>query len=91
MLVARNPGYVQFVYPPYRMEMSLTLFVFALVGIFVLVYMVVRLSIATLQLPEYVRAFREERAQQRPPAMMEALKAYFEGRFAARKRLLCVP
>ena len=86
-LFARNPGYVQFVYPPYRMEMSLTLFVLALVGIFVLVYLLVRLAVATLQLPEYVRAFREERAASKGrAAMMDALKAYFEGRFAAAEK-----
>ena len=87
MLLARNPGYVQFVYPPYRMEMSLTLFAFALLGIFVLVYLLVRLTVATLQLPQYVRAFREERASSKGrAAMMEALKAYFEGRFAAAEK-----
>jgi HemY protein len=87
MLAARNPGYVQFVYPPYRLEMSLTLFAFALLGIFALVYVLVRLAIATLQLPEYVREFREERATSKGRlAMMEALKAYFEGRFAVAEK-----
>jgi HemY protein len=87
MLASRNPGYVQFVYPPYRMEMSLTLFAFALIGIFALAYMLVRLAIATLRLPEYVRAFREERATSKGRlAMMEALKAYFEGRFAVAEK-----
>ena len=87
MLVARNPGYVQFVYPPYRMEMSLTLFVFSLLAIFVLAYLLLRLVFFTLQLPEYVRAFREERAASKGrAAMMESLKAYFEGRYAAAEK-----
>ena len=87
MLAARNPGYVQFVYPPYKMEMSLTLFVFALLAVFVLGYLLVRLVFATLQLPEYVRTFREERAASKGrTAMMEALKAYFEGRYAAAEK-----
>jgi len=87
MLAARNPGYVQFVYPPYRMEMSLTLFVFALLAAFVLGYLLVRLFFITLQLPEYVRNFREERATSKGRvAMMEALKAYFEGRYAAAEK-----
>lgn len=86
-LAARNPGYVQFVYPPYKIEMSLTLFVLALFAVFVLGYLLVRLTIATLQLPEYVRKFREERANSKGrTAMMEALKAYFEGRFAAAEK-----
>jgi HemY protein len=87
MLVARNPGYVQFVYPPYRMELSLTLFVFSLFAIFMLVYLLLRIFIYTLQLPEHVRAFREERAASKGrTAMMESLKAYFEGRYAAAEK-----
>ena len=87
MLVARNPGYVQFVYPPYKMEMSLTLFVFALLAAFVLAYLLVRLVFAALNLPQYVRAFREERAASKGRmAMMEALRAYFEGRYAAAEK-----
>ncbi len=87
MLAARNPGYVQFVYPPYKIEMSLTLFVFALGAGFALCYLLVRLAVVTLRLPEYVRAFREERATSKGrAAMIEALKAYFEGRFAAAEK-----
>lgn len=87
MLAARNPGYVQFVYPPYKMEMSLTLFVFVLLGVFVLGYVAVRLVFATLQLPQQVRAFREDRAASKGRmAMMDALRAYFEGRYAAAEK-----
>jgi len=87
MLVARNPGYVQFIYPPYRMELSLTLFVFSLLAVFVLAYLLLRLFFFTLQLPEYVRTFREERATSKGrAAMMESLKAYFEGRYAAAEK-----
>ncbi|MBI4807623.1 MAG: heme biosynthesis protein HemY [Nitrosomonadales bacterium] len=86
-LLARNPGYVQFIYPPYKMEMSLTLFTFALLAIFVLAYLLVRMAFLTLNLPEYVRGFREERAASKGrTVMMEALKAYFEGRFAAAEK-----
>lgn len=86
-LAARNPGYVQIVYPPYKLEISLTLFVLALLAVFVLGYLLVRLSVATLQLPGYVRQFREERvASKGRAAMMEALKAYFEGRFSAAEK-----
>ncbi|HLP97982.1 MAG TPA: heme biosynthesis HemY N-terminal domain-containing protein [Sideroxyarcus sp.] len=87
MLAARNPGYVQFVYPPYKIEMSLTLFVFALTALFVLGYLLVRLAFATLELPEYVRSFRKERAESKGrAAMIEALTAYFEGRYAAAEK-----
>jgi HemY protein len=83
-LAAHNPGYVQVVYPPYKMEMSLTLFVLSLLGIFVLGYFTVRLLLAAVNLPAYVRAFREDRAQSKGrTAMMEALIAFFEGRYSA--------
>lgn len=83
-LAAHNPGYVQLVYPPYRVEMSLTLFVLSLLGMFVIGYLTLRLLLAALRLPAYVRAFREERAQSKGrAAMMEALTAFFEGRYAA--------
>jgi HemY protein len=86
-LAAHNPGYVQLVYPPYRVELSLTLFVLSLLGLFILGYMVVRLLLAALRLPAYVRAFREERAQSKGrAAMMEALTAFFEGRYAAAEK-----
>ena len=87
MLAARNPGYVQFVYPPYRIEMSLTLFAFALCAVFGLGYLLLRLVFTTLDLQDYVHAFREERATSKGrTAMMDALKAYFEGRFAAAEK-----
>lgn len=87
MLAARNPGYVQFVYPPYKMEISLTLFASALFAVFVLGYVLVRLAFITLHLPEYVRNYRAERAAGKSrAAMMEALKAYFEGRYAAAEK-----
>ncbi len=43
---AHNPGYVLLVYPPYRIEMSLTLFVLLLLALFVLGYFTVRLVLS---------------------------------------------
>ncbi len=86
-LAAHNPGYVQLVYPPYRMEMSLTFFVLALLALFVAGYMAMRLLSAAVQLPAYVRAFRAERSRSKGrAAMMEALTAFFEGRYAAAEK-----
>jgi HemY protein len=86
-LLAHNPGYVQFVYPPYKMEMSLTLFVFVLLALFMLGYLLVRITFVTINLPELVRSFREERAGSKGrTAMMDALQAYFEGRYAAAEK-----
>lgn len=86
-LASHNPGYVQFVYPPYKVEMALTFFILALLVVFVLGYWLVRLLVATIRLPEYVRTFREERAQTKGrSAMLEALTAFFEGRYAAAEK-----
>ena len=84
IMASHNPGFVMLVYPPYRMEMSLTLFVLLQLALFVLGYFAIRLALAALRLPQYVRQFRAERAHNRGrSAMMEALGAFFEGRYAA--------
>ena len=86
-LAAHNPGYVLMVYPPYRMEMSLSLFVVALLVLFVLGYLMLRLLFTALNLPVYVRQYRTERAKSKGrSAMMEALGAFFEGRYAAAEK-----
>jgi HemY protein len=86
-LASHNPGYVQLVYPPYRIEMSLTLFLLSALGTFFLGYAVVRLLLAVVRLPAYVRTFREERSRSKGRgAMMEALTAFFEGRYAAAEK-----
>ncbi len=86
-LASHNAGYVLLVYPPYRVEMSLTLFVFASIATFVVAYLLVRLVFVAVNLPRYVRAFREERAQSKGrTAMLEALTAFFEGRYAAAEK-----
>lgn len=83
-LTAKNPGYVLLVYPPYRIELSLTLFVLGLLVLLVLAYFSSRLVIAVLRLPNQVRTHREQRALSKGRAsMMEALTAFFEGRYAA--------
>jgi HemY protein len=83
-LASHNPGYVQLAYPPYRVEMSLTLFVLSSLLLFVIGYLGVRLVLAALRLPSYVQAFRESRAQSKGrAAMMDALTAFFEGRYSA--------
>ena len=57
-------GYVLFVYPPWRVEISLLLFVLALAAAFVVAYFAVRLVGHTLALPAQVRAFRERRKRE---------------------------
>ncbi len=83
VIAAGHSGFVLLVYPPYRVELSFTLFVLAALGVFVLGYLLLRGMTHALQLPAYVRRFRAERAQRKGrAAMLEALTAYFEGRYA---------
>jgi HemY protein len=84
---AHNSAYVLLVYPPYRMELSLTLFIALLLLTFVFGYGLVRLIVAVLQLPTYVREFRHGRAQDKTRELLdEELSAFFEGRYAAAEK-----
>jgi HemY protein len=86
-LTANNPGYVLIVYPPYRIEFSLTLFILGLLALLAVTYLAMRLTFAVLRLPSLVRNFREQRTLSKGrAAMMEALTAFFEGRYAAAER-----
>ena len=84
---SHNPGYVLLVYPPYRIELSLTLFIVLFVFAFISGYGLVRLAVAALQLPAYVRKFRLERAQTKERELLcDALNAFFEGHYAAAEK-----
>ncbi|MDO8812891.1 MAG: heme biosynthesis HemY N-terminal domain-containing protein [Gallionella sp.] len=84
---SHNPGYVLLVYPPYRIELSLTLFIALSMFAFISGYGLVRLMIAALQLPTYVRKFRLERAQIKARELLDdALGAFFEGHYAAAEK-----
>lgn len=84
---ARNPGYVLLVYAPWRVELSLTLFILVQLLLLVGGYILLRLLFGALALPDFVRRFRAERAQQKGrAAMLSALTAYFEGRFAVAEK-----
>ncbi|GAB4420239.1 MAG: heme biosynthesis protein HemY [Sideroxydans sp.] len=87
VLLARQPGYVQIVLPPWRIELSLALFAFILLLLIVLGYALLRLFLLALHLPQQVRAFRRQRAERASrAALVEALYAYFEGRYAAAEK-----
>lgn len=86
-LTAHNNGYVVLVYPPYRAELSLTLFLLVLVAAFLIGYLLLRLTLSALNLPAFVHRFRSERKQKKSrKAMLEALSAFFEGRYAAAEK-----
>ena len=75
-------GYVLFVYPPWRVEVAMLLFVLAALALFGVGYFTMRLVSHTLELPAQVRAYRERRKRaQAQSALAAALQAYFEGRY----------
>lgn len=78
-----NAGYVLFVVPPYRAEISINLLVLLLLAGFLVAYAFVRLMAHTLQLPVRVREFRARRSRERArERMLAGLTAFFEGRYA---------
>lgn len=82
-VASHNSAYVLLVFPPYRIELSFILFSILLIGCFVFFYALVRVTNATLNIPAYVREFRQQRTQIKTRELLEeALKAYFEGRYA---------
>ena len=76
-------GYALFVYPPYRLEMSLLFFGIAAVAAFAALYVLARFAHHVLALPVHVRNFRQRRLRERgQSALASALQSYFEGRYA---------
>ena len=82
-LAARyNDGYVLFVLPPWRMEVSLNLLLILQVAGFVLLYLILRAVVTTLSLPQKVQAFRRRRAQEKAAkALVDATRLLLEGRY----------
>src|SRR4051794_39068261 len=77
-----NPGNVVFFYPPYRIDLSLNLFLVLLVMSFVLLHTMLRAIRSTQQMPQRVAAYRrDKREREGNRALRDAFKAYFEGRF----------
>ena len=82
-----SSAYVLLVYPPYRVELSLILFIGLSLAAFALVYGLVRLTITILQMPANVRQFRLNRIQTNARGLLEeVLGAFFEGRYAAAEK-----
>src|SRR3954467_8128745 len=77
-----DAGYVLFVYPPYRVEMTMLLFTVAAAALFLVLYFLFRLVGQAVSLPAIVRAYRARRRRERAyAALASALQAYYEGRY----------
>lgn len=86
-VASHSSAYVLLVYPPYRIELSLALFIAAVLVIFISAYVLLRLLSAALQMPAYVRKFRTGRAQEKSHRLLEkVLGIFFEGRYAAAEK-----
>lgn len=84
---AHNSAYVLLVYPPYRIDMSLTLFVIFMVLLLLSAYSLTKAVTVAVGLPAQARRFRAQRARvQRQALLNKALDAYGEGRYAAAER-----
>ena len=77
-----NDGYALLVWSPYRVELSLNFFALLLGAAFVAGYLLVRFIFGALALPAKVREYRARRRRENSRAvLLEAVRAYFEGRF----------
>lgn len=81
--ILQNTAYVLLVYPPYRVEVSLKLFVVLFFLVFGFGYWWIHLLLATTQLPDVVQKMRLDRARNNARKLLDlAVRAFFEGRYA---------
>ena len=88
-LVAKaNPGYVQFVVPPVRAEVSFFVFLLLALAAFFVLYAIMRLASRIATLPREVRAHRARQQLERARAKQDAaLVAMLEGRYGRSREL----
>jgi len=83
LLGEQSDGYVLWVIPPWRIELSLNLFILAQAGVLILAYLLLRAVAHTLNLPRVVREFRTRRRLRRDERFAgEALRCFWEGRYS---------
>jgi HemY protein len=81
-------GYVLLVTPPWRVEVSLVLFVIALLAAFAALYSITRAAATMLRMPATVAAYRaRQREQKGMAALRGAWQAFFEGRYGRAEKL----
>ncbi len=82
-----NDGLVLLIFPPYRAELSLNLFVVLSLAAYLALYSLTRMVQHTIGLPAYVRAFRLSRRQNKARAALSgAWAAFFEGRYVTAEK-----
>lgn len=87
MLMIHNAGYVLLVYPPYRIELTLNLLLVLLAAAFFIVYGLLRIGRHALRLPAHVRAFKQQRQQDKArSAMIEGMQNFAAGHYDAAEK-----
>jgi HemY protein len=82
VLARFNLGNVVFFYPPYRVDLSLNLFLLVTVLSFWFLYVLMQALDFAKQMPKRVATYRQEkREREGMQALRDSLKALFEGRF----------
>jgi len=85
--LSADPGNVVLFYPPYRIDLSLNLFLLIEVVAFVVVYALIRVAKKTVQMPQKVALYRQRQSEKRASrALRSALQAHFEGRYGHAER-----
>lgn len=83
LVLQLNAGNVALLLPPYRIDVSLTLFLIALLLLLGLVYWIARTMQKVADFPERVRLYRARREEAGgQQALVEAARSLLEGRFA---------
>jgi HemY protein len=87
LFAERSTGYVVIVSAPWRIELSVNLFVFLVVAGYFAFYFLARMVATLVAIPERVRRYRAERERtRRRQSLNEALLAFFQGRYASAER-----
>ncbi len=87
LLAKDSTGYVVIVAAPYRIELSLNLLVFLVLGGYVAFYALARFLATLIAIPARVRAYRRDRQLTRlRQSLNEALIAFFQGRYASAEK-----
>ena len=87
LTLSTDPGNVVVFYPPYRVDLSLNLFLLIELVSFIVVYVLIRVARRTVQMPQRVALYRQRQSEKRASrALRAALQAHFEGRYGHAER-----
>jgi HemY protein len=87
LFAGRSTGYVVIVSAPWRIELSVNLFIFLVVAGYFAFYFLARLVGTLAAIPRRVRAYRAERERTvHRQALNDALLAFFQGRYASAEK-----